>query len=227
MSSRSALPSGNDRSTGDHHVALGASRSDKATSQSSRSLGARCRNSIASCSDEQPHIGNYRLLKTIGKGNFAKVKLARHILTGKEVAIKIIDKTQLNPTSLQKVQKLKHASHRTALVGSSQASGMWRGFANLSGTLVSPLIKDNRDDTCDSDIGSRKAGSRRAGSRRTVSSRARSRKARSTRTGRRRDGSRRTGCRRSVSSRARSRRAGPGHYPDAPWLDVEALSLTG
>uniref|UniRef100_A0A673C444 non-specific serine/threonine protein kinase n=1 Tax=Sphaeramia orbicularis TaxID=375764 RepID=A0A673C444_9TELE len=51
----------------------------------------------------QPHIGNYRLLKTIGKGNFAKVKLARHILTGREVAIKIIDKTQLNPTSLQKL----------------------------------------------------------------------------------------------------------------------------
>lgn len=66
-------------------MSLGASRSDKATSQSSRSLGTRCRNSIASCSDEQPHIGNYRLLKTIGKGNFAKVKLARHILTGKEV----------------------------------------------------------------------------------------------------------------------------------------------
>ncbi|XP_043996346.1 MAP/microtubule affinity-regulating kinase 4 isoform X1 [Gambusia affinis] len=103
MSSRSALQSGNDRSTGEHHVPLGASRADKATSQSSRSLGARCRNSIASCSDEQPHIGNYRLLKTIGKGNFAKVKLARHILTGREVAIKIIDKTQLNPTSLQKL----------------------------------------------------------------------------------------------------------------------------
>nr|XP_023681278.1 MAP/microtubule affinity-regulating kinase 3 isoform X4 [Paramormyrops kingsleyae] len=65
--------------------------------------GARCRNSVASCTDEQPHIGNYRLLKTIGKGNFAKVKLARHILTGREVAIKIIDKTQLNPTSLQKL----------------------------------------------------------------------------------------------------------------------------
>uniref|UniRef100_A0A8C2L1H4 non-specific serine/threonine protein kinase n=1 Tax=Cyprinus carpio TaxID=7962 RepID=A0A8C2L1H4_CYPCA len=54
-------------------------------------------------SDEQAHIGNYRLLKTIGKGNFAKVKLARHILTSREVAIKIIDKTQLNPTSLQKL----------------------------------------------------------------------------------------------------------------------------
>uniref|UniRef100_A0A8C9RT21 MAP/microtubule affinity-regulating kinase 3 n=1 Tax=Scleropages formosus TaxID=113540 RepID=A0A8C9RT21_SCLFO len=74
----------------------------EASTRSSRS-GARCRNSVTSSADEQPHIGNYRLLKTIGKGNFAKVKLARHILTGREVAIKIIDKTQLNPTSLQKL----------------------------------------------------------------------------------------------------------------------------
>ncbi|XP_076847200.1 MAP/microtubule affinity-regulating kinase 4 isoform X2 [Brachyhypopomus gauderio] len=102
MSSRSALPSATDRSS-EHHASLAASRSEKGTSASSRSLGARCRNSMASCSDEQPHIGNYRLLKTIGKGNFAKVKLARHILTSREVAIKIIDKTQLNPTSLQKL----------------------------------------------------------------------------------------------------------------------------
>ncbi|MBN3310011.1 MARK4 kinase, partial [Amia calva] len=85
------------------HASLTGSRSEKGSGWSSRSLGARCRNSIASCTDEQPHIGNYRLLKTIGKGNFAKVKLARHILTGREVAIKIIDKTQLNPTSLQKL----------------------------------------------------------------------------------------------------------------------------
>ncbi|XP_073792050.1 serine/threonine-protein kinase MARK2 isoform X14 [Danio rerio] len=56
-----------------------------------------------STADEQPHIGCYRLLKTIGKGNFAKVKLAKHILTGKEVAVKIIDKTQLNSSSLQKL----------------------------------------------------------------------------------------------------------------------------
>ena len=38
-----------------------------------------------SYADEQPHIGQYRILKTIGKGNFAKVKLARHVLTGREV----------------------------------------------------------------------------------------------------------------------------------------------
>ncbi|XP_036272266.1 MAP/microtubule affinity-regulating kinase 4 isoform X3 [Pipistrellus kuhlii] len=103
MSSRTALAPGNDRNS-DTHGTLGSSRSsDKGPSWSSRSLGARCRNSIASCPEEQPHVGNYRLLRTIGKGNFAKVKLARHILTGREVAIKIIDKTQLNPSSLQKL----------------------------------------------------------------------------------------------------------------------------
>ncbi|XP_018402959.1 PREDICTED: serine/threonine-protein kinase MARK2-like isoform X4 [Cyphomyrmex costatus] len=59
--------------------------------------------SSRSRTSEEPHIGKYKLLKTIGKGNFAKVKLAKHVPTGKEVAIKIIDKTQLNPGSLQKL----------------------------------------------------------------------------------------------------------------------------
>uniref|UniRef100_A0A8C0IA48 non-specific serine/threonine protein kinase n=1 Tax=Bubo bubo TaxID=30461 RepID=A0A8C0IA48_BUBBB len=63
------------------HTSHGDGRQE-VSSRTGRS-GARCRNSIASCADEQPHIGNYRLLKTIGKGNFAKVKLARHILTGR------------------------------------------------------------------------------------------------------------------------------------------------
>uniref|UniRef100_A0A8D3BI37 non-specific serine/threonine protein kinase n=1 Tax=Scophthalmus maximus TaxID=52904 RepID=A0A8D3BI37_SCOMX len=72
------------------------------TKSSSRHALPPCRSSAMSVADETPHVGNYRLLKTIGKGNFAKVKLARHTLTGREVAIKIIDKTQLNPTSLQK-----------------------------------------------------------------------------------------------------------------------------
>ncbi|XP_062903815.1 MAP/microtubule affinity-regulating kinase 3a isoform X2 [Mobula hypostoma] len=101
MSTRTPLPTVNERET-EHHTSHMDGRSE-VSSRSARSGGARCRNSITCCADEQPHIGNYRLLKTIGKGNFAKVKLARHILTGREVAIKIIDKTQLNPTSLQKL----------------------------------------------------------------------------------------------------------------------------
>eukprot|EP00127_Corallochytrium_limacisporum_P004237 Clim_evm182s157 gene=Clim_evmTU182s157 len=48
-------------------------------------------------------IGNYRLEKTLGRGNFAKVKLAKHILTGQQVAVKIIDKTALSQTSLGKL----------------------------------------------------------------------------------------------------------------------------
>ncbi|XP_069494225.1 MAP/microtubule affinity-regulating kinase 3 isoform X2 [Ambystoma mexicanum] len=100
MSTRTPLPTVNERET-ENHISHGDSRPE-APSRSARS-GVRGKNSITSCTDEQPHIGNYRLLKTIGKGNFAKVKLARHILTGREVAIKIIDKTQLNPTSLQKL----------------------------------------------------------------------------------------------------------------------------
>lgn len=69
--------------------------------------------SSRSRTSEEPHIGKYKLLKTIGKGNFAKVKLAKHVPTGKEVAIKIIDKTQLNPGSLQKVRnKLDYSSNK-------------------------------------------------------------------------------------------------------------------
>ncbi|XP_069363204.1 serine/threonine-protein kinase MARK2-like isoform X13 [Maniola hyperantus] len=67
------------------------------------SSGGSARVSSRSRASEEPHIGKYKLLKTIGKGNFAKVKLAKHVPTGKEVAIKIIDKTQLNPSSLQKL----------------------------------------------------------------------------------------------------------------------------
>uniref|UniRef100_A0AAY4A5S0 non-specific serine/threonine protein kinase n=1 Tax=Denticeps clupeoides TaxID=299321 RepID=A0AAY4A5S0_9TELE len=66
------------------HCSLRPHSDSKATGRPSM---PRCRNSIATTADEQPHIGNYRLLKTIGKGNFAKVKLARHVLTGKEVKL--------------------------------------------------------------------------------------------------------------------------------------------
>ncbi|XP_072217873.1 MAP/microtubule affinity-regulating kinase 3-like [Leuresthes tenuis] len=96
MSTRTPLPTVNERDTEQH-----ASGKDERVKVSSRPVhSARCKNGTG---DEAPHVGNYRLLKTIGKGNFAKVKLARHALTGREVAVKIIDKTQLNPSSLQKL----------------------------------------------------------------------------------------------------------------------------
>ncbi len=42
-------------------------------------------------------------IQTIGKGNFAKVKLARHVLTDVEVAVKIVDKTNMAEATLEKV----------------------------------------------------------------------------------------------------------------------------
>lgn len=60
-------------------------------------------------------VGYYELEKTIGKGNFAVVKLATHIVTRTKVAIKIIDKTALDEENLTKIfretailRKLRH-----------------------------------------------------------------------------------------------------------------------
>ncbi|XP_022918996.2 serine/threonine-protein kinase SIK2 isoform X1 [Onthophagus taurus] len=50
-------------------------------------------------------VGFYDIERTIGKGNFAVVKLARHRITKTEVAIKIIDKSQLDASNLQKVYR--------------------------------------------------------------------------------------------------------------------------
>lgn len=41
--------------------------------------------------------------KTLGKGHYGVVKLARHCLTGEPVAIKIIEKSRLNPDSLNQL----------------------------------------------------------------------------------------------------------------------------
>uniref|UniRef100_A0A1I8EVA1 MAP/microtubule affinity-regulating kinase 3 n=1 Tax=Wuchereria bancrofti TaxID=6293 RepID=A0A1I8EVA1_WUCBA len=91
-----------------HHGAHPSSSSHHSTSggfhgnHRSSNLNATRVQSRSRTTDD-PHIGKYKLLKTIGKGNFAKVKLAKHIPTGIEVAIKIIDKTALNPGSLHKL----------------------------------------------------------------------------------------------------------------------------
>lgn len=45
--------------------------------------------------DEERRVGKYILGKTIGQGTFNKVKIARHIYTHEQVAIKMIEKTSL------------------------------------------------------------------------------------------------------------------------------------
>ncbi|KAH9268891.1 hypothetical protein BASA84_000011 [Batrachochytrium salamandrivorans] len=48
-------------------------------------------------------IGYYDLEKNIGEGNFAKVRLATHTLTGQKVAVKIIDKNKLDKSTSKKL----------------------------------------------------------------------------------------------------------------------------
>ncbi|KAL3114573.1 hypothetical protein niasHT_014380 [Heterodera trifolii] len=59
--------------------------------------------------------GLYDLEHTIGKGHFAVVKLARHVFTGEKVAVKVIDKTRLDPVSqahmMQEVRCMKLVQH--------------------------------------------------------------------------------------------------------------------
>lgn len=93
---QSVGPSATPSATSSHHHR----HSSAAETANMHSSMSRTQRSRARADDT---TGKYKLLKTIGKGNFAKVKLAKHIPTGVEVAIKIIDKTALNPSSLQKL----------------------------------------------------------------------------------------------------------------------------
>ncbi|XP_066535640.1 serine/threonine-protein kinase SIK3 homolog isoform X2 [Hoplias malabaricus] len=58
------------------------------------------------CTARRPppaRVGYYDIERTIGKGNFAVVKLATHVITKAKVAIKIVDKTQLDDENLKKI----------------------------------------------------------------------------------------------------------------------------
>lgn len=74
----SAVDSGSARHTPHKPAAM-----EVAKSSSKKSSSSSMREQI---------VKSYRLVKTIGKGNFARVMLARHMPTNSEVAIKIIDK---------------------------------------------------------------------------------------------------------------------------------------
>nr|XP_058913550.1 serine/threonine-protein kinase MARK2-like [Kogia breviceps] len=56
----------------------------------------------ANSAAKEAHISDYEILHTIGEGSFAKVKLARHIVTGTQVAVKVIKKRHRNFSTSQK-----------------------------------------------------------------------------------------------------------------------------
>uniref|UniRef100_A0A803T8F7 Maternal embryonic leucine zipper kinase n=1 Tax=Anolis carolinensis TaxID=28377 RepID=A0A803T8F7_ANOCA len=65
--------------------------------------------------DYEELLKYYELHETIGTGGFAKVKLARHLLTGEQVAIKIMDKLTLGddlPRVKIEIEAMKSLSHQ-------------------------------------------------------------------------------------------------------------------
>ncbi|KAM9092147.1 serine/threonine-protein kinase MARK2-like [Megaptera novaeangliae] len=55
----------------------------------------------ANSADEEIHIDDFEILRTIGEGTFGKVKLAWHILTGTQVALKVVKKRHQSFASVQ------------------------------------------------------------------------------------------------------------------------------
>ena len=47
------------------------------------------------------HIDDFEILRTIGEGTYGKVKLAWHILTGTQVALKVVKKRHQSFSSVQ------------------------------------------------------------------------------------------------------------------------------
>lgn len=97
-------------------------------------------------------VGMYDVEKTIGKGNFAVVKLARHRITKSQVAIKIIDKTLLDEANLKKVyrevqiMKLLHHPHIVKLYQVMETKNMLYLVSEYAsnGEMFEHLAKNGR-----------------------------------------------------------------------------------
>ncbi|XP_048836956.1 LOW QUALITY PROTEIN: serine/threonine-protein kinase SIK3 homolog [Brienomyrus brachyistius] len=90
-------------------VGMGAQGRLQTSSGISHHKSATATGCITGSSHIQPsrpppvRVGYYEMERTIGKGNFAVVKLATHMITKAKVAIKIVDKTQLDDENLKKI----------------------------------------------------------------------------------------------------------------------------
>jgi len=72
--------------------------------------------SRSSKSHKLVRVGYYDLNKTLGEGNFAVVRLGTHRITKTRVAVKIVDKNELDGENLQKISReidiMRRLSHR-------------------------------------------------------------------------------------------------------------------
>ncbi|KAF7241261.1 Maternal embryonic leucine zipper kinase [Varanus komodoensis] len=82
---------------------------------SARHLKEKFLNFKMAVDDYEELLKYYEIQETVGSGGFAKVKLGRHLLTGEQVAIKIMDKLALGddlPRVKMEIEAMKNLSHQ-------------------------------------------------------------------------------------------------------------------
>ncbi|XP_070363501.1 serine/threonine-protein kinase MARK2-like isoform X1 [Equus asinus] len=73
----------------------------------------------AASGNSKTHVASYKLLKTIGQSSYCKVKLAQHLPTGTEVAVKMVERSGKSASRAKalhcEVQSLKTVRHPNVL----------------------------------------------------------------------------------------------------------------
>ncbi|CAK8534529.1 unnamed protein product [Lathyrus sativus] len=98
------------------------------TSRSSHGGGA------SSGGGGRPRAGRYELGRTLGEGNFAKVKFARHVETGEHVAIKILDKEKILKHKM--IRQIKQEISTMKLIRHPNVIRMHEVIANKSKIFI-------------------------------------------------------------------------------------------
>ncbi|EJD75798.1 hypothetical protein LOAG_17134 [Loa loa] len=69
------------------------------------SNGSATNTTVVALSHQAQYCGPYKIEKTLGKGQTGLVKTGTHCITGRKVAVKIVNKEKLSESVLQKVER--------------------------------------------------------------------------------------------------------------------------
>ncbi|CAJ2633426.1 unnamed protein product [Trifolium pratense] len=89
---------------------------------------------VKSSNGGRPRAGKYELGRTLGEGNFAKVKFARHVETGEHVAIKILDKEKILKHKM--IRQIKQEISTMKLIRHPNVIRMHEVIANRSKIFI-------------------------------------------------------------------------------------------